>query len=196
MLIKQSIITNKFKIASVFFLLSILLSCDEYELARTNTHDPKSPDFKPSLAELTTTAVSAITSNSATLGGNITFDGSASITVRGVCWGTKAGPTIDLETKTQNGTGAGTFISGLTGLTPTTFYYARAYATNAAGTAYGNTVTFSTLVKIIAPVLTTTEATFIGVTTAKSGGNITSDGGSPVTSVGFAGAQPPIRQLN
>jgi uncharacterized protein (TIGR02145 family) len=54
-------------------------------------------------------------------------------------------PNISLSTKTNDGSGTGTFSSSLTGLTPNTTYYVRAYATNSAGTAYGNEVTFKTL---------------------------------------------------
>jgi uncharacterized protein (TIGR02145 family) len=46
---------------------------------------------------------------------------------------------------TNDGSGIGTFASNLTGLTPETPYYIRAYATNSVGTAYGNELTFTTL---------------------------------------------------
>ena len=48
--------------------------------------------------------------------------------------------------KTTDGTGIGTFTSHLTGLSPYTTYYLKAYATNAAGTAYGDEINFKTLV--------------------------------------------------
>ncbi|HWZ22338.1 MAG TPA: hypothetical protein VNW06_06760, partial [Cytophagaceae bacterium] len=53
------------------------------------------------------------------------------------CWSTTSGPTI-ADNKTSDGTGTGTFISSITGLTPGTIYYVRAYATNSTGTTYGN----------------------------------------------------------
>jgi uncharacterized protein (TIGR02145 family) len=49
-----------------------------------------------------------------------------------------------LTTKTNNGTGTGSFTSSITGLSPGTVYYVRAYATNSAGTAYGNQQTLTT----------------------------------------------------
>jgi hypothetical protein len=64
--------------------------------------------------------------------------------VRGVCWNTTSSPTT-ADSHTTDGTGTGTFISYLTGLTPNTLYYIRAYATNSVGTAYGNEVSFTTL---------------------------------------------------
>ncbi len=93
---------------------------------------------------LSTKSASTITSSTTSSGGNITSDGGGSITVRGACWSTSQNPTIALSTKTNNGNGTGSFTSNLTGLSPNTVYYVRAYATNSAGTAYGNQVSFTT----------------------------------------------------
>jgi uncharacterized protein (TIGR02145 family) len=94
-----------------------------------------------SLAVLTTKTVTEITSSSAVSGGDITTDSGAPVTARGVCWNTTGNPTI-LNSKTINGTETGSFASSLTDLTASTTYYVRAYATNIAGTAYGNQLTF------------------------------------------------------
>ena len=102
---------------------------------------------------VTTTAISGIGATSATSGGNVTSEGGASVTARGVCWNTTGNPTT-ANTKTSNGTGAGAFASSITGLTHNTLYYVRAYATNSVGIAYGSQVTFTTL---SAPVVTTTS---------------------------------------
>jgi len=96
------------------------------------------------LPTLTTTAVSAITTTTATCGGNITSDGGATVTARGICWSTSSGPTVGLITKTSNGTDLGAFTSSITGFSASTVYYARAYATNSVGTAYGNEISFTT----------------------------------------------------
>ena len=93
---------------------------------------------------LTTTTINAITTISATSGGNISADGGSSISARGVVWSTTANPTINLTTKTSDGTGTGSFTSSLTNLAPKTTYYVRAYAINSAGTAYGNEISFIT----------------------------------------------------
>jgi uncharacterized protein (TIGR02145 family) len=132
-------------------------------------------------ASLSTTAVTAITTNSATSGGNITNNGGAAITVRGVCWNTLPYPTIG-NSKTTNGPGNGVFVSELTSLAPNTLYYVRAYATNSLGTSYGQQLNFTTQNGIVT--LTTAEVTEITATTAISGGEITNDGGSPVTARG------------
>jgi uncharacterized protein (TIGR02145 family) len=95
----------------------------------------------PSLAVITTTAISSITQTAAVSGGIISYQGASAITARGICWGTSPNPTI-ANSLTSNGTGIGTFTSNLTGLVAGTTYYVRAYATNGSGTSYGNQVSF------------------------------------------------------
>ena len=130
---------------------------------------------------ITTTAVSTIAQTTAASGGNVTSNGGATVTVRGVCWSTSQTPTI-ADSKTTDGTGTGTFTSSITGLTASTTYYARAYATNSAGTSYGNQISFTT--SAVIPTVTTTAVSAIAQTTAASGGNVTSDGGATVTARG------------
>ena len=132
-------------------------------------------------ATVTTTAPSALTSTTAVSGGNITNDGGAPITARGVCWGTTANP-VATGSHTTDGTGTGTFTSNITGLTPGTAYHVRAYATNSFGTAYGADVPFNAAA--IVPTVTTTAISAPTQTTATSGGNVTSDGGAAVTARG------------
>jgi len=93
---------------------------------------------------VTTTAVTSITSTSAVSGGNVTSAGGATVTARGVCWSTSANPTTS-NSHTTNGTGTGSYPSNMTGLSQNTPYHVRAYATNSAGTGYGNDLPFQTL---------------------------------------------------
>ena len=93
-----------------------------------------------------TTTLSLTTRTSAASGGNITSDGGAAVTARGVCWSTSPNPTVDISTITVDGSGIDVFSSFITSLTPATTYYVRAYAINAAGTSYGNEITFTTKV--------------------------------------------------
>ena len=146
-----------------------------------------SGDTVPSV---TTASITNITQTTATGGGNVTSGGGASVTARGVCWSTTVNPTTS-NSKTTDGTGTGAFTSNLTGLTANTLYYVRAYATNSVGTSYGNQVSFTTLTSAL-PTVTTTPVSNITQGTATSGGNVTSDGGNPVTARGFAGLRPPI----
>lgn len=88
-----------------------------------------------------TTAVSSIAAATATANGAIVGDGDSTITERGFVWGTSANPTTSGSKITVAGT-TGTYSGSLTGLSNNTLYYVRAYAINAAGTAYGDNVTF------------------------------------------------------
>lgn len=100
-----------------------------------------------SLPVLTTAEVSTITTSSAIAGGNITSDGGADVTARGVCWSTTSTPTI-MNSISTDSTGAGSFTSTIAGLSADYTYNVRAYAVNSAGTGYGDVVTFSTLAAI------------------------------------------------
>ncbi|MDD2290124.1 MAG: FISUMP domain-containing protein [Bacteroidales bacterium] len=88
--------------------------------------------------------VLTITTTTATCGGNVTGDGGDAVTARGVCWSTSENPTT-ANSKTTNGSGLGAFTGNITGLTPNTTYYVRAYATNSEGTTYGEQKSFTTL---------------------------------------------------
>ena len=88
--------------------------------------------------------VTNIGTHSATCGGNVTNDGYSTVTARGICWSTTQSPTIS-DSYTSDGTGTGAFTSAITDLESGLTYYVRAYATNSAGTAYGNEISFTTL---------------------------------------------------
>jgi uncharacterized protein (TIGR02145 family) len=135
------------------------------------------------LPQLTTTTATSVTLISASTGGNVTVDGGAPVTSRGVVWDKATAPTISLSTKTIDGTGTGSFTSTIANLTPATNYFARAYATNSVGTAYGNEITFTTGA-IVLPTLTTTAVTSVTTNSAVSGGAISSDGGGVITARG------------
>jgi hypothetical protein len=114
-------------------------------------------------------------------GGNITNDGGASITEKGVCWSsTNAAPTL-ADTHSSDGTGAGNFSSVLSGLDATKTYYVRAYAKNSAGIAYGN-VTTPSLPSVITGTVTLSGS---DVSLATGGGTVTSEGGVEVSARGI-----------
>lgn len=137
---------------------------------------------KKNLAVLSTTTPSNITANSVQSGGNINDDGGSTVTKRGVCWATHAGPTV-ADSITSDGTGTGNFTSSISGLSANTMYYIRAYAINGSGTSYGQEVTFTTAKGV--PTITTAAITDIVSLSAKSGGNITNDGGATITARGI-----------
>lgn len=147
-----------------------------------------------SFLDLTTTAVTEISYTTATSGGNVTNEGGAPILSKGICWNTSENPTID-NSKTLDGTGTGPFTSILSQLVPSTKYYVRAYATNNAGTGYGNQVSFTSNTILLAT-LTTTAISSTNSLSAVSGGNITADGGGTVTARGVCWATTTIPTIN
>ncbi|MFA6719581.1 MAG: hypothetical protein WCS15_10915, partial [Prevotella sp.] len=101
----------------------------------------------PIVPTVSTASITTYNATSATVGGNITADGGATVTDRGVVYSsTDATPTIGESGVTQdaNGSGTGSFSESITLLSPSTTYYVRAYATNSIGTSYGSVVSFTT----------------------------------------------------
>ncbi|MBR5082369.1 MAG: hypothetical protein IKX35_08030 [Bacteroidales bacterium] len=88
------------------------------------------------LPTVITAAVIEITTNSAKGGGEVTNDGGAEVTERGICWGTTANPTLD-DSHVAAGSGTGVFTAAMSDLETNTTYHVRAYAINEKGTAYG-----------------------------------------------------------
>lgn len=138
-------------------------------------------EVDPNVA-ITTAEVTEIEGTTAKSGGNITHDGGAAITSRGVCWGTEANPTIE-NFCTKDGSGSGEYVSTLTDLVPGTAYYVRAYCTNVNGITYGNEVTFS--VGAILPVVATKSVTDVTTTTAVVNASVGYDGGAAITEYGI-----------
>lgn len=181
-----------------FYLLAViacvLFSCKP---------DPVVPTVK-------TIAVTEITEDSAKSGGEITDDGGADVSARGICWSMKQNPTLN-DNHTNDGSGIGTFSSNMSDLEDSTTYYIRAYATNIAGTSYGEELSFMTLdiednnpedpdddddpddpndpdddddVEISIPTVATLSVDEITETSAICGGDVVSDGGAEVTARG------------
>ena len=101
------------------------------------------PTWDNNPSGITTNNVSNIVGTTATCGGNVTASSGSPITAKGVCWSTSHNPTL-ADNFTNNGVGKGSFTSNISGLLSNNIYYVRAYATNSAGTAYGNEVSLTT----------------------------------------------------
>lgn len=154
--------------------------------------------FAVSLATVTTNEVTDVTQTSAICGGNASFGGGLAITDKGVCWSTNQNPTI-ADSHTVNGTGTGSFMAQMNGLTAGQTYFVRAYATNALGTAYGTQKTFTTTQAppgIVLPTVTTSEVANITETTAICGGTVTGNGNGTVTERGVCWSTSPNPTLN
>ncbi len=141
---------------------------------------------------VTTANISNITVNSASGGGNVTSDGGATVTERGLCWSYDPNPTIEINETVQAASGGtGAFICSMEDLLPNTTYYVKAYAVNSQGTSYGQQVTFTTLNDATVPTVTTANVSDITETSAKCGGNVTNDGGEVVTARGICWSYDP-----
>ena len=107
---------------------------------------------------VSTKTVTSVTATTAVSGGTVTDDGGYEVTARGVCWSTSHNPTIvNNDRVTSDGIGMGEFTSNITGLTPGTTYYVKAYATNEHGTNYGLEESFTTPVPFICGTNTVTD---------------------------------------
>ena len=114
-----------------------------------------------------------------TCGGNVTDAGSYPVTARGVCYATTPGPTIN-DNYVSLGSDTGTFSTTISGLSPNTTYYVRAYAINQLGMAYSDQIAVTTLANTI-PNVTTISVSGLG----KCIGDIVSTGGMDITDKGF-----------
>lgn len=173
---------------------------------------------KPEIEKPTvvTKSVGEVTKTSAKVVGQVAADGGADVTERGICWSTDGTPTIlDYRVKDVEG-GLGSYDVVFTDLVPNTQYYVRAYATNEAGTGYGDEKTFVTVdpedpedpenpenpenpeepevpeqPEEGAPVVTTAEVTEIKLFSATCGGKVTFDGNVSVTARGICWSTSP-----
>ena len=127
-------------------------------------------------ATVTTTAPAGITSTSATLGGNVTADGGATITERGVVYVAGSGTPTTANTKLTAAGTTGSYTVSATGLTAATLYTTRAYASNSAGTSYGSSQPFTTAATLAASTSRTNVSCFggsNGTATATATGGVT-----------------------
>jgi formylglycine-generating enzyme required for sulfatase activity len=102
------------------------------------------PEPEITVPSVVTGEASDVTENSATVSITITSDGGAEVTDCGIVWSKEANPTTDLSTKITFDGAEESYTCQLSGLNASTTYYYRAYATNEAGTAYGEELSFTT----------------------------------------------------
>lgn len=136
-----------------------------------------------SLSSLTTESPKNIGYTTAELGGIITNDGGAAISERGVCFGLNPNPTVS-DNKVVSGKGIGSYTINAINLKDNSKYYARAYAINFKGTAYGNEQSFNTI-EFKLPTFVNKDANAIGSTSFMVGSEITDDGGTDIIERGF-----------
>ncbi|MFB3896312.1 MAG: endonuclease [bacterium] len=114
---------------------------------KTSGTVPETEGITQLTPDVITLDASNIANTTATGNANLIYLGSPSPTQHGFVWNTSPNPTLALSTKTQLGaiSTTGIFTGAMTGLSAQTFYYLKAFATNAQGTSYGNEVNFYTL---------------------------------------------------
>jgi hypothetical protein len=134
---------------------------------------------------VTTSAPTLVATSTLTLNAVITATGGENATQSGFAYGTSSDLSIVIATSTLGSqTGTSSFSQNLSGLTPNTTYYFRAYATNSGGTGFGSILSTTTL-PISAPTVTTQAVSSIAATTATGNGTITSTGNINPTVRGF-----------
>lgn len=95
------------------------------------------------LPTVSTGSITAITATTATGSGTVSSDGGATVTARGIQWSIYSNFSV-IAGSASGGSGTGSFTAPMTGLTPGTTYYVRAYATNSVGTAISYNMSFTT----------------------------------------------------
>lgn len=135
-----------------------------------------------SLPTLTTKDVSEITQNNAIFNGKIENDGSSKILSKGFYY-SKTNSNPEVKDQKVESTGNFEFSSTVSSLEPNVTYYVRAFASNLAGTAYGQVVSFKTR-SFVLPTVSTSAATSILETSAIVGGTVLNEGSNPVTQRG------------
>ena len=139
---------------------------------------------------VTTDAATSVGAATATLNGEVTAEGSSSVTSRGFTYAvtsTNNNPEqggTGVTTVTEGGTGLGAFNSAISSLTAGTQYSFKAWATSQKGTSYGSALTFTTSAATTATVSTGTSGTITQTSFIISGNNITNTGGATVTERG------------
>lgn len=164
---------KKFSLFAICVMACLLVGCE-----------PKITEQKPTV---NTEDVTEVQETSALVTCNVTNDGGASVTERGVVYSLYSNPKAsDLSTtKIKNGSGIGKYSCNLTELQSNYKYYVRAYAINKVGVEYGKEISFITLKKLLPPTVSTDNITDILATSAIVTGSIISDGGAYISESGI-----------
>ncbi|SFA55719.1 hypothetical protein SAMN04488511_11528 [Pedobacter suwonensis] len=185
--------SKKYLIAACF-IFALLGGCKKNEkVAETTT--PKT-ESNGSIATITTSTFTNITTTSAMSGGVVTDKGGSPVTDQGVCWSTSPKPTVDNnKSGVVSVSGSGTFTSEIKGLTASTKYYVRAFAVNKAGVAYGNEIELVTA-SIASATFGFSPMYIIGSTVAAADIEVLTDGGDAITERGIVYASTSNPTIN
>lgn len=174
---------TKFLLCIVFLCL-LIHSCKKGTPAPT-TEKAETVSPTATVPVLTSIVATGITTISAATGGQISNNGGASVTERGVCYSLTPNPTTaNSSVMASSVLGSGEFTAQLSGLNPSTKYYLRAFAINKAGTGYGNELELTTA-DIVNATFAFTPMFIIGSTLAATDVEVLSDGGNAITEKGI-----------
>ena len=137
-----------------------------------------------------------VTITTAMVTGRVVSDGGLELTERGICYSTEESVTIN-DSHVISGSGVGEYTCQLTGLQPSTVYYARAYAISAEGVYYGEELGFVT--ECLPMEVRTIAVTDVTATRVKGEGEVIRDGCYEVKERGFCWGtkhQPTIEGLH
>jgi len=133
----------------VFPGLVVLIACLCLAQACKKKNEETSASGTGNVPVVQTVGFNKVLLNTVDFNGNVTDDGGSFVTVRGFCYSsTVQNPTI-LDSRVENGIGAGTFTVTLTGMKGQTMYHVRAFATNSNGTGYGSSFAVQTIDSIL-----------------------------------------------
>lgn len=163
-------------------LLLCLLSCSDDK------------DKITSSIQVITKEATSIAYESAVSGANIFNDAQISIVDKGVLLDILPNVDWEVSTKISMGSGGTSFECNLTGLTPATQYYVRAYVKTETELYFGTTQSFVT--KTIGMALVNTnETSAIQATQATLHGEVSYAGGTPVSERGFVWSTTPTPEM-
>lgn len=129
---------------------------------------------------------SNVAGKSASITGNLTADGKAKVSEKGICWSKKENPTVEDTVIKADNVDLGAYTIPIENLEGNTTYYVRAYAINKIGTAYSKQIMFTT--DVASPTLTTDSVENVDKTSLDVYGTVIVNGGADVTERGFCWA--------
>lgn len=136
--------TSIFLFLVLIFFSSLIISTESCKDDDNNIHKDTIDSLAGKKPIVEIVAATLETNWSVFCTGLIGSDNGYTVTDRGFCYSsTNISPTI-ADNKVSVGQGIGSFIDTIYGLTASTRYYVKAFATNKAGTAYGSTMSFVT----------------------------------------------------
>ncbi len=145
----------------------------------------KTSDCVVTLPEVLTFPIDSVSHSVAISGGKVLDEGGATVYSRGICWSTEPWPTLE-DSYSSDSSGWGPFVTVMTGLECETNYYIRAYATNMAGTSYGEQRQFTTgTCPVALPTVVTLPVTEVTAYSMTCSGEITNSGGSDIIARGL-----------